>query len=195
MWIFCKHYGINWLIVWRFYFIQFSIKSEIVDINLASSAYSHQKTSWVALNVANFFIGVCLKMTDFISLSKIPNFDSSFASTGQNIKFLIEWQWVDNASSVKRWQKFTLLQWNTIHLWSWGWNTQVSIYGIVLKITRKMRNSGFVVSTILGVEIDGTVMLSHYNFRVVIRQYFKLYNLAVNSSKTLQRELSCVEYF
>lgn len=58
-----------------------------------------------------------------------------------------------------------------------------------------MWDSSLVMSTILSMEINRTIMLCHYNLGIIIRKYLKLDNLTVQSSKTLERKLSRIEYF
>lgn len=58
-----------------------------------------------------------------------------------------------------------------------------------------MWDSSLVMSTILSMEINGTIMLCHYNLGIIIRKYLKLDNLTVQPSKTLEGKLSSIEYF
>ena len=45
-----------------------------------------------------------------------------------------------------------------------------------------MRDSGFVVSAVLSVEVDGAIVLGHDDFGVVIGQYFEFDDFTVQSS-------------
>ena len=58
-----------------------------------------------------------------------------------------------------------------------------------------MGYSGFVVSSILRMDFNGSVRLGHVNLAIVIGQDSKLDDFTVETSETFQTELSSVEYF
>jgi hypothetical protein len=58
-----------------------------------------------------------------------------------------------------------------------------------------MGYSGFVVGSILCMDFDGSVDLSHGNFAVVVGKDTELDNLTIESSETFQTEFSGVKYF
>ena len=80
---------VNWLVVWRFYSVQFPIESEIEHIDFSLDSDPQEEPSGVAFDIGNFSIGFCVKWTDFVSFSEVPDLDSGLTPAGHYIEVWI----------------------------------------------------------------------------------------------------------
>jgi len=86
--------------------------------------------------------------------------------------------------SMERGQKFTFFKWYSVYLISWGRNAKVSVDRIVLEISRIMRDSSFVMCSILCMEIDWSVVLGHNYLAIVIGENFEFDDFTIDASQT-----------
>ncbi len=121
--------------------------------------------------------------TNSWSLPKIPDFEF-IASTKQYVKLGIEVKTVDETVSVKRRHELAFFEWNTVNFVGGGADTKVGVDRVEDKISWVMRDSGFVMGSILCVYLNGTIDLGHGDFTVVIAQDGKSDDFAVESSET-----------
>ncbi len=117
-------------------------------------------------------------------MPEIPDFEF-IASTKQYVKLGIEVKTVDETVSVKRRHELAFFKWNTVNLIGRGADTKVGVDRVEDKISWVMRDSGFVMSTVLCVYFNGTIDLGHGDFTVVLAQDGKPDNFAVEPSETL----------
>ena len=183
---------VDWLIVRWPQTHEFTIESYIKDWQSASFTHSHQQASLIALNMTD-----CGGWVDFAysgTLSEIPHF-KLITTTEHDVKFGVEVQSVDETVSMEGSHELALFEGNTVDLIGGGTDTKVGIDRVEDEVSGVMWDSGFVVGTILSVDFDGSVDLSHGNFAVVVGEDTELDNFAVESSETFETEFGGVEYF
>lgn len=127
-------------------------------------------------------------------MSEIPHF-KLITTTEHDVKFGVEVQSVDETVSMEGSHELALFEGDTVDLIGGGTDTKVGIDRVEDEVSGVMWDSGFVVGTILSVDFDGSVDLSHGNFAVVVGEDTELDNFAVESSETFETEFGGVEYF
>lgn len=183
---------VDWLIVRRSQAHEFTIKSYIKNWKGASFTHAHKQAWLITLNMADG--GGWADFTDSGTLSEIPDFEF-ISSTEHDVKFGVKVKTVDEAVSMQGRHKLALFEWNTVDFIGWGTDTEVWIDWVEDKVSGVVWDSGFVMGSILCVNFDGSVDLSHGDFAVVISQDAELDDFAVKASEALKTEFSGIKYF
>lgn len=135
----------------------------------------------------------CLKFAYSFSFPEIPNFQL-IASTNQDIELLIKMHWIYVGVSMEWCKEFSLLKSESVDFVDWCRNAKIGIEGVILEISWKVGNSSFVMSPILRVEVNGSVVLRHHYLAVVIWEYLELDDLTIESSETFEWEFCSIVY-
>lgn len=83
-------------------------------------------------------------------------------------------------------EEFSLFKRQPIDLVCWGRNTKIRTDGIVFEVSRIVRNSSFIVGSVLGVKVNRSILLSHHYLSIVVGQNLEFDDFTIESSQAFQ---------
>ena len=185
--------GVDGLIVGGADLIQLAIKSKIVDIHHTAASHTQQQACWITFYFCDLPASR-IQVAEFVSFAEIPHLYPRLSSTSEDVQLVIKGERIDNTFSMERGEKLTLLQWYPVYLFGRSRYTEVGIDGIILQISWEMWDTSLIMCSILRMEVNRSIMLSHHNLRIILRQYLKLNNLTIQSPQTFHRQLTRIVY-
>lgn len=117
---------------------------------------------------------------DSLSLSEVP-YLHLVSSTKQHVEPFVKVQTIDKAVSVERGQELAFLQRNSVHLVGRRTHTKIGINWVENHVSGEVWYSGFVMCTVLGVELNTAVDLGHGDLAIVVSENIELDYFAVEA--------------